>query len=61
MAKYAEDGSVRIVIADSDPKLAASDNYLTTDGHRSGTMCFRWVMPEVREVRLEADDCFLCP
>jgi hypothetical protein len=40
LATYREDGSVRIVIAHSDPHVP---NWIHTTGHESGTMCFRWV------------------
>jgi hypothetical protein len=39
-AVYADDGSVRIVVAHGDPGLP---NWITTCGHAEGTMCFRWV------------------
>lgn len=34
------DGSVRIVLAHTDPGMP---NWLTTAGHHKGTLCFRWV------------------
>jgi hypothetical protein len=49
------DGSVRIVVAHSDP---GHPNWIQTVGHTSGTMCFRWVradahpVPRTRVVRL---------
>lgn len=39
IASYRPDGSVRIVVAHSDPGLP---NWLTTQGHRFGSICFRW-------------------
>lgn len=39
-AKYAPDGSVRIVVAHEEP---GTPNWIRTLGHSSGTMCFRWV------------------
>jgi len=36
------DGSVRIVVAASDPGV---DNWLETAGHAFGTMCWRWWKP----------------
>ncbi|MBN2552251.1 MAG: DUF1214 domain-containing protein [Spirochaetales bacterium] len=39
-ASYAEDGSVRIIVAHRDPGLP---NWITTAGHSCGTMCLRWV------------------
>ncbi|TNF36404.1 MAG: DUF1214 domain-containing protein [Gammaproteobacteria bacterium] len=51
------DGSVRIVVCANDPMVA---NWLTTAGHRVGTLCFRWVgakeivHPQVRVVPLHA-------
>ena len=43
-ARLEPDGSVRIVVAHSDPGLP---NWLETAGHERGTMCFRWVRAEV--------------
>ena len=42
-ARYEPDGSVRIVIAHAP--ISAS-NWLTTDGHRHGTMGLRWNQAE---------------
>jgi hypothetical protein len=48
------DGSVRIVLAHTDPGVP---NWLTTAGHHKGTLCFRWVgatehvHPQVRVVK----------
>jgi hypothetical protein len=39
-AKYRADGSVRIVVAHSDP---GAENWVDTVGHGQGTMLFRWV------------------
>jgi hypothetical protein len=39
-ARYADDGSVRIVVAHRDPGV---DNWIDTAGHAQGTMCFRWI------------------
>jgi hypothetical protein len=39
-AQLNPDGSVTIVVAAEDP---GHPNWLTTTGHRSGTMCFRWI------------------
>ena len=39
-ARYAEDGSVRVIIAHRDPGLP---NWLTTAGHHRGTIFFRWI------------------
>ena len=56
-ATYAEDGSVRIVVAHKDPGLP---NWITTAGHTSGTMCLRWVKadtcPEPRTAVLRLSD-----
>jgi len=38
-AKYEEDGSVKILVAHSDP---GHPNWLETCGHHEGTMCWRW-------------------
>ena len=43
LAHYEDDGSVRLVIAHTDPGLP---NWIETDGHSSGTMCYRWVRAE---------------
>ena len=40
LARYEDDGSVRLVVAHRDPGLP---NWLETAGHTSGTMCFRWI------------------
>ncbi|MCA9773729.1 MAG: DUF1214 domain-containing protein [Myxococcales bacterium] len=54
-ARYAPDGSVRVVVAHEDPGLP---NWLETTGHRRGTMCWRWVrateypVPRTRVVKL---------
>ncbi|MFT5443579.1 MAG: hypothetical protein ACI8W3_002629 [Myxococcota bacterium] len=39
-AVYHDDGSVRIVVAHSDPGVP---NWIETAGHAQGTMCFRWI------------------
>ena len=55
LARYEADGSIRLVVAHEDPGLA---NWIETAGHRSGTMCFRWVRavahpePATRVVKL---------
>lgn len=43
LADYEPDGSVRIIVAHTDPKMP---NWLETTGHFEGTMCFRWVRSE---------------
>ena len=54
-AKLRADGSVRVVVAHSDPGV---ENWLDTCGHAQGTMCWRWVgaaefpEPQTRVVRL---------
>lgn len=42
LAHYEPDGSLRIVVAHSDPGPQFA-NWLTTDGHNHGAMLFRWV------------------
>lgn len=42
-AQYETDGSVKIVVAHEDP---GHPNWLRTQGHNFGAMCFRWVRPE---------------
>jgi hypothetical protein len=55
-ALYNPDGSVRIVIAESDPGLG---NFIGTAGHTSGTLLLRWVdaktylVPSCRVVKIE--------
>ncbi len=39
-ARYEDDGSVRIIVADRDPGFG---NWMDTAGHRRGTMCLRWI------------------
>lgn len=39
-AQYNPDGSVRIIVAHTNPDLP---NWIDTVGHNQGTMCFRWV------------------
>src|SRR3990167_8637067 len=40
LARYEKNGAVKIIIAHRDPGLP---NWLSTAGHESGTMCFRWI------------------
>jgi hypothetical protein len=49
-ATYRADGSIGIILSHVNPELTKCEpyNWLTTDAHTSGTMCFRWVMPEVK-------------
>ncbi|MBD3242412.1 MAG: hypothetical protein GF331_17615, partial [Chitinivibrionales bacterium] len=42
-AVYRPDGAVRVVVAAADPGVP---NWLTTTGHRCGTMCWRWIHAE---------------
>jgi hypothetical protein len=46
-AVAAADGSVRLIVAHRDPGLP---NWISTVGHREGTMCFRWVRAEAHPV-----------
>ncbi len=57
-AKYDKDGTVKIVVAHSDPGVS---NWLQTCGHNEGTMCWRWyriqkgaspVVPQTRVIKL---------
>ncbi len=54
-ARYRDDGSVRIVVAHTDPGV---ENWIETAGHGQGTMCFRWIraeahpQPQTRVVKL---------
>jgi len=54
-ARYEKDGTVRIVLAHSDPGVK---NYLDTAGHTSGTMLWRWIaakshpMPSLKVMKL---------
>lgn len=43
IADATADGRIRLIIAHSDPGLP---NWLTTQGHAFGAMCFRWVRPD---------------
>ncbi|NIP13508.1 MAG: DUF1214 domain-containing protein [Pseudomonadales bacterium] len=43
LASYRPDGSVRIVVAHQDPGVP---NWISTVGHASGTMSFRWIRAE---------------
>jgi hypothetical protein len=55
LARANDDGSVRIVVAHTDP---GHPNWIQTIGHGEGTMCFRWVradshpVPRTRVVRV---------
>ncbi len=55
LASYRDDGSLRIVVAHTDPGVP---NWISTVDHESGTMCFRWVradakpQPQTRVVKL---------
>lgn len=40
LATYNPDGSVTVIVAHKDPGLP---NWVSTTGHSSGTMCWRWV------------------
>ncbi|MBW2273154.1 MAG: DUF1214 domain-containing protein [Deltaproteobacteria bacterium] len=42
-ARYEDDGSLKIVLAERDPGFG---NWLETAGHRRGTMCLRWIRAE---------------
>ncbi|MBH25702.1 MAG: hypothetical protein CMH57_14870 [Myxococcales bacterium] len=55
-AAYEDDGSVRIVVAHTDP---GHPNWIQTVGHDRGTMCFRWFhaddppQPQTRVVTMD--------
>lgn len=55
-ARYEADGSVRIVVADTNPGYG---NWIDTAGHRQGTMLLRWTgasqhpVPRCRVIRLD--------
>ena len=40
LAQYEKNGAVKIIVAHRDPGLP---NWISTAGHESGTMCFRWI------------------
>ena len=40
LAQYRPDGSLAVIVAHQDPGLP---NWISTVGHESGTMCWRWV------------------
>jgi hypothetical protein len=44
-AKRRKDGSVRIIVAHTNPGV---DNWLDPCGHDRGTMCWRWIRPKRR-------------
>jgi hypothetical protein len=46
--------SYTILVAHSDPNADGSfrGNWIETVGHECGTMCFRWVAPEVSDEKL---------
>lgn len=53
-ARYRADGSVRVVVAHSDPNADAVGadasnvmNWINTCDHLCGTMCWRWIKPEI--------------
>ena len=43
IAEPTPDGKIRLVVSHQDPGMP---NWLTTQGHTFGAMCFRWVRPE---------------
>jgi hypothetical protein len=47
LARANDDGSVRIVVAHTDP---GHPNWVQTVGHDQGTMCFRWVRADAHPV-----------
>ncbi len=57
LARYEDNGSVRLIIAHEDP---GHPNWIETAGHAFGTMCFRWVraeehpQPRTRVVKLSS-------
>lgn len=42
-AKYADDGTVKIVVSKTNPGI---DNWMNTCGHNQGTFCVRWIRAE---------------
>eukprot|EP00466_Bigelowiella_natans_P020486 jgi/Bigna1/57672/fgenesh1_pm.24_\ len=48
LARYRKDGSVRVIVSHSEEGF----NWLSTVGHHCGTMCWRWVKPEVPDAAL---------
>lgn len=42
-AARAADGSATLIVAHEDP---GHTNWIRTDGHTHGTMCFRWIRPD---------------
>ena len=52
-ANYDEkDGSICLVVTAKDPKLRRAYNWIDTTGHDCGTMCFRWIKPDVPDDQL---------
>jgi len=49
-AHYETDGSVKIVVAHTDPGIP---NWLNTCAHSEGTMCWRWYRLADREKPVE--------
>ena len=56
LAKYRNNKSVRIFVTPSrlskEVHAQPSSTWLTTTGHLQGTMCFRWIRPQVPDQRL---------
>ncbi|MDX2443339.1 MAG: hypothetical protein QNK30_06020, partial [Bacteroidales bacterium] len=54
-AEYNSDGSVKVVVAHTDPGLP---NWIDTCGHEEGTMCWRWYRLG-KEIKPLEPDCKL--
>ena len=61
IARYRPDGSVRIIVCRDNPGLP---NWLDPQGHKFGSMCFRWnraeshPQPEIRSIPLDGLEAF---
>ena len=51
-ACYEKDGSICLVVAARPPGIKRAHNWIDTTGHNCGTMCFRWVKPDVSDQEL---------
>jgi hypothetical protein len=50
--QYSDDGSWEIVVAPRDP---GHPNWISTQGHRSGRLWFRWFFPSATPDRIESE------
>ena len=52
-----------LLVSADDPNVGGAfrGNWIETVGHVCGTMCFRWVAPEVGDSELPAPKCDVVP